>query len=178
MKAARKKGTGIYTRKGTIKGLYKQYGLIDPRTDQIMYVGCTRQYLPLRAEYHIYEAKNLKLNSKKCEWINELLTEGLRPKHTTLEIMPSGTTHKQALERENYYIKKYGVTNKILSTFNRGLRQKTKTKVIDYNKIYELYDQGMRQVRISEKLLCCVSMVHYYIKKRERDEKVRETKKD
>lgn len=62
------------------------YGLCDPRTEQLRYVGKTNNY-HVRAASHIYEAtsKGLPYNQGKNAWINDLLSVGLSPDMFILE---------------------------------------------------------------------------------------------
>lgn len=70
---------------------WKVYGLTDPRTDAIKYVGCTSMnWVSSRLSAHVSHAKMAKVdgrvrNDRKTLWIRELLTLGLRPETIVLQ---------------------------------------------------------------------------------------------
>lgn len=57
------------------------YALVDPRDEQVRYVGYTKQALNLRLTGHMCD----KTGRKKSEWIAELKELGLRPQIIELE---------------------------------------------------------------------------------------------
>lgn len=61
------------------------YGLIDPRTSEIRYIGYTPD-LDKRLRYHIKDSK--KEHNHKANWIKQLLREGLKPEITILQEVP------------------------------------------------------------------------------------------
>jgi hypothetical protein len=76
-------------------------GLVDPRTDEVRYIGQTK-YQYRRYEQHI---KNLdKKNVEKQEWIAELKGVGLLPTRVILE---SDVEWEKRFEREKYWIRHY-----------------------------------------------------------------------
>jgi hypothetical protein len=72
------------------------YTLIDPRTDEIRYVGKTTRTLGQRLKAHLYQ----KSTGYKCHWVQQLLDLGLKPICNLLEI--TDESHWQ--EREIYWI--------------------------------------------------------------------------
>ncbi len=55
------------------------YGLVDPRDGLVRYIGSTLD-ADTRFQAHITEAKGKYSNSKKCNWVRELLEIGMEPK--------------------------------------------------------------------------------------------------
>lgn len=55
------------------------YCLIDPRTEEIRYIGKTVATLPTRLSQHCYAAANNKWRSHVNSWIKSLLDAGMRP---------------------------------------------------------------------------------------------------
>jgi len=80
--------------------MYKIYGLLDPKTDEIRYIGVTTCKLSTRLAGHVYDGKH-NTGTHKRYWIKTLLDNKLRPKIQLLEI----TTKENWEEREKYYIK-------------------------------------------------------------------------
>jgi hypothetical protein len=72
------------------------YGLVDPRTNAIRYVGKTNN-LKGRLDGHI---KDRKSNKEKGDWIDGLLEQGKKPKIKTLEVCNSDNW----VDREKYWI--------------------------------------------------------------------------
>lgn len=80
------------------------YGLRDPLTKEIRYVGATTKELKTRLKEHLYEAKfNKGINPEKDQWINSLLEKGLRPELNTLW---AGSC-LELIEAERFFINKY-----------------------------------------------------------------------
>ena len=79
----------------------KIYGLLDPFTNQIRYVGKTKNTLIQRLNKHIYESKTK--TTYKCNWINKLIKLGAKPIAIELEIC----TEENWVEREMYWIAYY-----------------------------------------------------------------------
>lgn len=64
----------------------KIYGLKDPRTGLVNYIGKTsRLYIADRLKVHIYQSKVSKIGSQKELWIKELLRNNLKPTIILLE---------------------------------------------------------------------------------------------
>jgi len=82
---------------------YDVYGLKDPITNLIMYVGISIN-VEGRYRQHIFESKNTA--GKKNEWIRELMSKNLNPE---LVILDSITTddRKKALNLESYHINQH-----------------------------------------------------------------------
>lgn len=77
------------------------YKLIDPRTNEIRYVGKTKNSLRKRL-YEYLTKRNLTAKTHKNNWIKQLLNEGIKPIIETLEIV----NEQNWIEREIYHIKK------------------------------------------------------------------------
>jgi len=58
-----------------MEGIYKIYGLIDPTTNQLKYIGRTGQRIKARLYAHLYE----KDKSHKCNWIKALKSKNETP---------------------------------------------------------------------------------------------------
>jgi predicted DNA binding CopG/RHH family protein len=71
------------------------YALVDPRTDQVRYVGCTAQPLGQRAKAHLTERGN----ARKYQWVQELRQANLEPEVQLLE-----EAEDEPAEREQYWI--------------------------------------------------------------------------
>jgi hypothetical protein len=77
----------------------KIYGLVDPKNNQIRYIGKTQQPLKRRLTQHIYD--NGLSNKYKYNWINKLKNEGLKPQIIELETC----NEENWVEREKFHIK-------------------------------------------------------------------------
>ena len=64
---------------------YVIYALVDPRTGEPRYVGCTRNGVERRRRQHMGEAG---ASGRKARWLSELLSLGLEPAAEALEILP------------------------------------------------------------------------------------------
>jgi hypothetical protein len=75
------------------------YGLVDPRDNQIRYVGKTVE--PAKRLYmHIWSARSGRFDNHRDRWIRRVLALGLEPSMTILET----TTRERWQERERYWI--------------------------------------------------------------------------
>lgn len=79
--------------------MYKIYGLLDPKTKEIRYIGVTTCKLSTRLAGHIYDSKH-KYGTHKRNWIKSLLKEGLKPEIKLLEESCENTWES----REKYLI--------------------------------------------------------------------------
>lgn len=81
------------------------YGLHDPRSEELRYVGYTAVPLALRLTGHIADARNGRhnANNKKFAWINELRELGLKPVIRLIETV--AFDHRE--EREVFWIQHY-----------------------------------------------------------------------
>jgi hypothetical protein len=61
------------------------YGLIDPRNEELRYVGRTTNTLKKRWKEHIRDAKDLRDTAPRFAWIRELLSLGLQPEIFLIE---------------------------------------------------------------------------------------------
>jgi hypothetical protein len=85
------------------------YGLYDPITDELRYVGYTTKSIEERCYHHIKDSV-YKNKTHKTKWINNLLKENLQPVIKPIEILESND-FDQLLEKlwylEDFYIQKY-----------------------------------------------------------------------
>lgn len=79
---------------------YTIYGLKDPLTNKLRYIGCSIN-IDNRYRQHLYNSKNL-LNEKDL-WINELLSNNFYPELIILDIIETDN-RKKALNLEAKYI--------------------------------------------------------------------------
>lgn len=89
----------------------KIYGLIDPRTGLIRYVGWTKNSLKKRFTDHLSDARRGQ-NNYRCKWIRKLLSEKLVPQITVLE----ETDFSMGPEREMFWIAFFGRENLVNGT--------------------------------------------------------------
>lgn len=78
------------------------YILIDPRDNEVRYVGKTTQPLK-RLKSHIYECKNEKIKHRRAKWIRKLIKENFIPVIKFVKICPLNDFEKYETE----YIKLY-----------------------------------------------------------------------
>lgn len=78
--------------------IYKIYTLNHPITNEIRYVGQTCQTLSTRLQKHLVSKDNL----HKINWLNSIITEGLKPNIVLIE---DNLNKKECDIREKYYIK-------------------------------------------------------------------------
>jgi DNA-binding NarL/FixJ family response regulator len=62
------------------------YGLLDPRTDELRYIGKSD-----RPRERLANQLNERSNTHRCHWIAELQSLGLRPKQVILDSVPAGS---------------------------------------------------------------------------------------
>jgi len=87
---------------------YQIYGLIDPKTSKVMYVGMSYNPIHRLNNGHLRPHSLTKTSSKKNCWLKSLLSEGLRP---TIIVLEKGISFNNRLIRENYWITKYRSIN-------------------------------------------------------------------
>jgi predicted GIY-YIG superfamily endonuclease len=78
------------------------YGLIDPRTQELRYIGYSSDYLE-RYKEHLFRS-NLKLKTHKNNWINSLLNLNLKPELIVLE---EASSEADGLQKESDLIAYY-----------------------------------------------------------------------
>lgn len=88
------------------------YSLSHPETGEIRYVGMTFGTLKNRLSAHISRARQKIDNTHKSNWIRKILRQEMRPKIEMLELAPVG----KHIEREKWWIKKFGRKNLVNST--------------------------------------------------------------
>ncbi len=96
---------------------YYIYALIDPRNDQIAYIGMTSRSLQERWRGHLKQSE-LKTQTKKSRWLNKLNELGLLEEVQIIEI--ERTTDDKWAERERYWISYYRNLNPELKNTTDG----------------------------------------------------------
>lgn len=86
--------------------MIKIYALIDPRTNEVKYVGQTVQPLYNRLACHVDKARRNKDKTPKAEWIRDVLSSGLRP---SIKLLDTVEDQKKA-QAEKKYIDAYSKT--------------------------------------------------------------------
>lgn len=130
------------------------YGLIDPRTNKIRYIGQTIQPPKYRLNNHLSEVKNPKYNTRKINWLKSLLNNGLKPELVILDT----TTKDKADDLEKQWISKFdnltnlteggnGVCANIRQYHRRTIDKKVYSyneftkEIIEYDNIKEASEQ-------------------------------------
>ena len=80
------------------------YGLFDPFTKELRYVGKTEGTLKKRLREHISTARTLKTNDHRKQWILSVLKKGDKPEIGELEELFS---HEELVEAEEFWIAYY-----------------------------------------------------------------------
>ena len=90
------------------------YGLIDPRNDEIRYIGKTVNS-KTRLSGHITESKDIEVVNYRVKWIRKLISLGLKPKIIFLRTCSSHEYEKYETE----YIKIYS-NNRLTNSDETG----------------------------------------------------------
>lgn len=135
--------------------IYQIYGLVDPRTNQVRYVGKTKNRLSRRLREHIRSAKTGKIRDKgKQNWLDELELSNLCPVIQSLEICEPDNWR----ERETFWC----------SQFENLLNCQKPGGGSDGERLNELPEWAIQQLgkvsdsRIAEKLGVSRKAVSYY----------------
>lgn len=80
--------------------IYSIYGLVDPRTDQIFYVGVTSLEPDKRLGLHLSSARK-GTDTLKDRYVREMLAAGLRP---SLRVLAEALYSREARDLEDEYI--------------------------------------------------------------------------
>lgn len=78
------------------------YGLFDPRTDELGYIGKTEMSLKIRLRRHL-QASRLKFYTHKNEWIKSLKSQGISPEIEALEELPVDDLNEAEMFWIQYY---------------------------------------------------------------------------
>lgn len=112
------------------------YGLVDPHTNKVMYIGKSATWLS-RPYDQLTRHKKLNEPTEKNKWLNQLIKNNTFPK---IKILRQCKTESEAFEYEKIFITKYRKSNKNLFNITKGGRggdtggsQKRKIKVIAKN---------------------------------------------
>lgn len=111
------------------------YVLKDPTTNEIRYVGCTKN---VEQRYKAHTNKARDYNTPKREWLESLRIQGLKPILEVVEVV-----NDNHLEREKYYIQLYRQQNYNL----------TNTGTIDFNGNQTSFKSGHNSVKVVALLL-------------------------
>jgi len=76
------------------------YGLVDPRTEEIRYIGKTEQIPDCRLTQHVHRARTTDRNTHLLNWLRLMLDADMVPSITILEIVDAGGPDWQERERE------------------------------------------------------------------------------
>lgn len=114
------------------------YGLFDPATGAIRYVGQTSYVLHHRLSRHLYEAKRLNVCDSKRDWILALLAVEQRP---VIRALVRVTTEAEACDAERLQIEAWRASGADLlnevdggrGSHGRVLRDSTKAKIGEAN---------------------------------------------
>jgi hypothetical protein len=102
------------------------YGLVDPRNDEIRYIGKTINPHS-RLDSHLLESKNINIKNYRVKWLRKLIRLELKPKITFLRVCPSDEFEKYETE----YIKIYS-GNRLTNSDETGQGNKNrKREVLD-----------------------------------------------
>jgi hypothetical protein len=77
------------------------YGLVDPRSNEVRYIGKTNQKPSYRLVQHLHQAETQDGNSHLLNWLRQLLAEGLAPDIRILEVLEEWADWQ---ERERIWI--------------------------------------------------------------------------
>ena len=76
---------------------WRIFGLVDPISLQIIYIGVSRQPLHLRLAQHVYDARNNRGSRAKHKWLIKLIDRERKP--IIIELAPSSDATWQTDER-------------------------------------------------------------------------------
>ena len=138
------------------------YGLIDPRTQKIRYIGQTIQKPSYRFRNHLSEVKNPKYNTKKINWLKSLLNKNLEPQLIILE----KTTEKLADTKEKEWISKYNNLtnlteggNDVCSNIKEYQRRTIDRKVYSYNEFSKKISKYSNMKDAEKSIKCKKDMI-------------------
>lgn len=109
----------------------KVYGLVDPRTYQVKYIGVTRQRsLGVRLSQHVYDSYNDRGSRRKRAWIRHLRDLGWRP--LIVELDHCKVSEEEEFERnwiKFYRDQGYNLLNEAAGGAGASLKQKAQDKL-------------------------------------------------
>lgn len=149
------------------------YGLYDPRTDEIRYVGKTVNQQTRLWSHVRNNTKEVGTNAQKSAWVNELKSLNLKPIMKIIEVCNDDTWP----EREKYWIGYYQKLGKDLfnifsggdkirdwSFESRAKNKKAKLNGYQVKYIRFLYQAGFALQEIADQFGVCYSLVDYIVR--------------
>jgi hypothetical protein len=95
------------------------YGLVDPRTDEVRYIGKSEHGISRPRSHSRANALRIDGNSHKANWIRELQREGLEYRIVVLDMLPDGDA-TGLYELEHYWISRGRASGWPLTNLNDG----------------------------------------------------------
>lgn len=98
----------MYLRFLMSKTIVRVYKLVDPRSNEVFYIGCTKKLLSQRLREHMRKEKPSGRSSRSMQrWalINDLIASGMKPKIKLLKIGPAKLLRSEELRYYNLYKK-------------------------------------------------------------------------
>lgn len=134
------------------------YGLYDPISNHLMYIGKTRKNLKTRYRQHLLQAKTNN-KTKKEKWIYNLLLNNLKP---DIKIIDStAKTNEELNQLERFYIEYCLFNGHILTNITTGgnggtsyVSLETRKKLSDRNKKYKVIDLQTLEIFPSMMSVC------------------------
>lgn len=133
------------------------YGIYDPISNDIKYVGKTSASLASRLNCHIYKAKSGRSRSRMSLWILEILNKNLRPKIQALEIVQDNDAYWGEYERR--WIKSF---SGLLNTAEGGIG--ATTRVVFDKETLDLFGK-IPDGEIAKKTGLCRETIAYHRRK-------------
>ena len=164
------------------------YGLVDPLTNQLRYVGKTRRGLVARLRHHINRARSTPDANLVSSWIAGLISNGLRPEIFDIEVVP----HCEWQEAEKFWIAYWKYVGACLLNMTigggatEGHRHSGKTKSLLSRKTKEQFSsvearsahsiktaEAMARPEVREKLVASLAPIHASEKYRRKQSETR-----
>ena len=144
--------------------LIKIYGLYEPHTCKIRYIGRTRSSLIKRFREHISKSKRNYSNSHKENWIRNLLKNGIRPGIKLLKVV--NCTWEESHIIEKAIIQKHLIKHKLVNGDDRGPGKLGKNidkevNIIRINKIKEHFNKEENKNNFYNEIYCYNSLGIY-----------------
>lgn len=145
----------LFRRLEAMPALYSTtiYGLVDPRTDQLRYVGKTILPLSQRLKGHLYQATKVR-RRHTCVWIRSLVRAGLQP-----EIFEIETVGENWAEAEQFWIAYFRMIGADLTNQTTGgegvpglsISEETRRKMSEVQKLAQREPETARKKSVALK---------------------------